>query len=125
MSVALASKTRPIDRHLGERLRTFRERRRMSLEELANRVSVTAGQLAAHEAGERMRPLVLYSIAETLHVPLAAFFHAAEPMAWPREELVEFPPIETAELLEAWRRLDEDARRKAFLIVRTLAGAEP
>jgi transcriptional regulator with XRE-family HTH domain len=124
LTATAVSKTRPIDRHLGERLRTFRARRGMSLEDLAGRVGVTAAQLAAHEAGERMRPQVLYSAARALSVPLAAFFDAAvEPLAWPRGELAKFPPIETAALLAAWRRLDEAARRKALLVVQTVAEA--
>jgi transcriptional regulator with XRE-family HTH domain len=50
---------RPIDRHVGERLRAIRERKALSLEELATLVGITAAQLAAHEAGARIRPEVL------------------------------------------------------------------
>jgi hypothetical protein len=71
-----------------------------------------------------MRPYVLYSIAQALSVPLAAFFAAAAPPERPRGELADFPPIETAQLLGIWRRLDEAARRKASRIVQTVAGAE-
>jgi hypothetical protein len=40
--------TRASDRHVGERLRTVRERRGMSIEGLGTQVGITADQLAAH-----------------------------------------------------------------------------
>jgi transcriptional regulator with XRE-family HTH domain len=117
---------RPIDKHVGERLRAIRERKGLSLEELGTQVGITADQLAAHEAGERIRPELLYAIARTLNVLIASFFtvEATEPPR-PRDELdelAEFPLFETARLLEVWRQLDEAAQRKALQVVRMIAG---
>jgi transcriptional regulator with XRE-family HTH domain len=118
---------RPIDRHVGERLRTIRERRGMSIDELATQVGITADQLAAHEAGEHLKPEVLYAIARSLRVLIAEFFIVIKPQAHPRErpmdELADFPPFETARLLGVWRQLDEAAQRKALRVIQMVAGS--
>jgi transcriptional regulator with XRE-family HTH domain len=110
---------RPIDRHVGERLRAIRERKALSLEE--------AAQLEAHEAGQRIRPEALYAIARALNVLIAEFFFAVtkpeeQPRHQPVDELADFPSIETARLLGIWRQLDEAAQRKALRHVRMVAG---
>ena len=98
----------------------------MSVEGLATEVGIMADQLAAHEAGEHIKPEMLYAIARALHVLIAEFFIVIKPQAQPREqpvdELAEFPLLETSRLLRAWRQLDEAAQRKALHIVRMVAG---
>ena len=122
LNVVLAGK-RPIDLHIGHRLRDLREQRLLSLETLAGNTDITAAQLAAHEAGERMPPQILYSLAQAMGVPLAAFFAVEAPECpSPKDELADFPPIETAELLRTLRRLDKAARQKALQVVRMVAG---
>ena len=114
---------RPIDRHVGERLRAIRERQGLSVEALATRVGIPAAQLAAHETGERIRPEALYAIARTLNVLIAEFFASTKTPERPKDELADFPPLETAALLRTLGRLDEAARRKALRIMQTVAGA--
>jgi transcriptional regulator with XRE-family HTH domain len=119
--MSLAPK-RPIDRHVGERVRALREHRRLSLEELASRVGVTPAQLGAYESGERMAPRTLYALAEALSVPLARFFIADQSLEQPvADELARFASPETTELLRAWQRLAVDARRRALVVVRAVA----
>jgi transcriptional regulator with XRE-family HTH domain len=114
---------RPIDRHVGERLRTLRERRGLSMQALADLTGIDAERLRAFEAGERIRPEVLYGLAGTLNVLIAAFFVGTEPpQVQPLDELAAFASPETAELLRAWRQLDENGRRKALLTVKAVAG---
>jgi transcriptional regulator with XRE-family HTH domain len=113
---------RPIDKHVGERLRTIRERRGLSLQALEDITNIDAAQLQAFEAGERMRPELLYGIAQSLGVLIAEFFSVTKPLEQPQDELAGFPPIETAELLRAWRQLDREARRRAVQVVQMIAG---
>ena len=113
---------RPIDRHVGEQLRAIRERQGLSVEALATRVGISAAQLAAHEAGERIKPEVLYAIARPLNVLIAAFFVGTQTPERLKDELADFPLMETAELLRTFGRLDEAARRKALRIVQMVAG---
>jgi transcriptional regulator with XRE-family HTH domain len=114
---------RPIDRHVGERLRAVRQSRGLSLTDLADRTGIDAERLRAFEAGERIRPEVLYAIARTLGVLVAAFFVGTEPpQVQPLDEMAAFASPETTELLQVWRRLDENGRRKALLTVKAVAG---
>jgi transcriptional regulator with XRE-family HTH domain len=114
---------RPIDRHVGERLRTIRERRGLSLQALAESTGIDAERLRVFEAGERIRPEVLYGLARTLNVLIAAFFVGTRPPeVQPLDELAAFASPETTELLQAWRRLNPAARHRAILAVQALAG---
>jgi transcriptional regulator with XRE-family HTH domain len=117
---------RPIDRHVGERLRAIRQSRHLSLAALSDSVGITEVQLAAHEAGERIKPEALYAIARTLNVLIAEFFVVTKlqerPQEQPVDELADFPPIETAALLRVWRRLDAEGRHRAVLAVQAVAG---
>jgi len=117
---------RPIDRHVGERLRTIRTSRQLSLQALADLTGIDAAQLRAFEAGERIRPEVLYGIARTLNVLIAEFFVGTEaPKEQPVDELAAFASPETTELLQAWRRLNAEARHRAVRVVQMIAGEQP
>jgi transcriptional regulator with XRE-family HTH domain len=114
---------RPIDRHVGERLRAIRERRGLSLQALADGTGIEVARLRAFETGERMRPEVLYGIARTLNVLIAEFFAVTTPPEQqPLDELAAFASPETAELLRAWQRLDPEARHRVITIVQAVAG---
>jgi transcriptional regulator with XRE-family HTH domain len=113
---------RPIDKHVGERLQTIRERKGLPIEELAAQLGIMADQLAAHEAGERIRPEMLYAIARTLNVLIAEFFVATKPQSELLDELAAFASQETTALLQAWRQLDPAAQRKALQVVQMIAG---
>jgi transcriptional regulator with XRE-family HTH domain len=117
---------RPIDRHVGVRLRTLRERRGLSLQVLADSTGIDAERLRAFEAGERIRPEVLYGLAGTLNVLIAAFFVGTKPPeVQPPDELAAFASPETTQLLQVWRRLDSAARHRAIMAVQALAGEQP
>jgi hypothetical protein len=89
-------------------------------------VGIDAAQLRAHETGERMPPHVLYTLAQALNVLVAEFFSAVtKPLDPPVPELAVFALPETAELLQAWRRLDPQARHRAILAVQAVAGEQP
>jgi transcriptional regulator with XRE-family HTH domain len=115
-------RNRPIDKHVGERLSAIRERKGLSLEDLATQVGITANQLAAHEAGERLKPEVLYGLARTLNVLIAEFSVGTKPEEQPLDALSAFASPETTALLQAWRQLDPAARRKALQVVQMVAG---
>jgi transcriptional regulator with XRE-family HTH domain len=126
MALALKGRStqvkRPIDRHVGERLRAIRQSRGLSLAALADGTGIDAERLRAFEAGERIRPEVLYGLARTLNVLVAEFFIAAQPPEQPLDELAAFASPETAELLQVWRRLGPEARHRAITIVQAVAG---
>jgi transcriptional regulator with XRE-family HTH domain len=113
---------RPIDEHVGERLRAIRERKGLSIEDLAAGVGITATQLEAHEAGERIKPEALYAIARTLNVLIAEFFVGTKPEEQPLDALSAFASPEKTALLRVWRQLDREARHRAILAVQAVAG---
>jgi hypothetical protein len=57
-----------------------------------------------------------------LNVLIAEFFASTKTAERLKDELADFPPMETAELLRTFGRLDEAARRKALRIVQMVAG---
>jgi transcriptional regulator with XRE-family HTH domain len=61
---------------VGQRIREERERRGMTLEQLANAVGVASrGQMSRYESGERgVDSMLLHRIAVALEVPMDAFF---------------------------------------------------
>lgn len=63
---------------VGQRIREERERREMTLEQLAEAVGVASrGQMSRFETGERtVDSVLLRRIAVTLNVPMDAFFDA-------------------------------------------------
>jgi transcriptional regulator with XRE-family HTH domain len=116
---------RPIDRHVGERLRAIRESRHLSLQAMADSMGIDVVRLRAFEAGERLKPEVLYGIAQALGVLIAEFFvatKAPEPQDPPVDELAAFESPETTALLQVWRRLEPVDRHRAILAVRAVAG---
>lgn len=66
---------RPIDIHIGRRVKTRRVMREMNRTKLAERLGLTYQQLRKHENGEnRISASRLWLIAQILDVPVAWFF---------------------------------------------------
>lgn len=66
--------------HLGDKLRDFRQQRRLSLRELAARADVSASLLSQIENGKaNPSVMVLHNIASALNVPLMYFFPSEQP----------------------------------------------
>jgi transcriptional regulator with XRE-family HTH domain len=115
---------RPIDRHIGKRLRAIRHSRQMSLETFADHVGLEVRLLRSYEAGERIKAEALCTLARALNVPIAGFFSAPTHRAQMLDELSAFASHETALLLQAWEQLDMEERHKALLAVQLVAGPE-
>lgn len=68
-----------VDKHIGSRLRYYRQLRRLSMSELARRVDLTFQQVQKYETGSnRISVSRLLAFAEILDVPVMAFFPVAE-----------------------------------------------
>jgi transcriptional regulator with XRE-family HTH domain len=64
-----------IDTHVGKRLRQRRIIRRLSQEELASRLGISAQQLHKYEVGQnRITAARLYQCAVALGVPVSSFY---------------------------------------------------
>jgi transcriptional regulator with XRE-family HTH domain len=71
---------RPVDRHVGARIKFLRRALGMSQTELAHRIGLTFQQVQKYEAAaNRVSASVLYEIAKVLGVPIADFFNGLPP----------------------------------------------
>jgi transcriptional regulator with XRE-family HTH domain len=130
---------RPVDVHVGRRLRERRTLLGMSQERLAELLGVTYQQVQKYERGaNRIGSSRLHDIARYLDVPVAWFFAGLDepesrvpglaegPAAFTFDAPApsQPPPRETAELVRAFTAIREpEVRRRLVDLVRTLAAA--
>jgi transcriptional regulator with XRE-family HTH domain len=105
------------DREVGLRVRTLRLSRRMSQNDLGERLGITFQQVQKYENGaNRIGAGRLQRIAEIFEVPVAALFGASR-----REGRGGVDPFEglrtpgAVQLLEAYGRIGDRVIRRAFL----------
>lgn len=61
---------------IGQRIREHREKKELSITELADRIGVSRSYLSRMETGERpIKTEILASISDTLGVPIEDFYH--------------------------------------------------
>jgi len=92
-----------VDRFVGGRVQLQRMMLRMSPEELATNVGITAGELASYEGGEkRLPPALLLSFSQILDVPVSFFFDGLEQFGTqPAETKLSSPGYATRQPLDA------------------------
>ena len=130
-------RSRPIDAHIGARLRLRRTLMGMSQEKLADAVNLTFQQIQKYEKGaNRIGASRLYQFSKILDVPPSYFFDSMP------DDLVEHPltggsgentnlkdPLtkrETLELVRAYYRITEPSvRKRIFELVKSLAEPIP
>lgn len=125
----------PIDIHVGQRLRLRRTLLGLSQEVLGEAVGITFQQLQKYERGaNRISASRLFNLSQVLGVPVSFFFEdmphlEGSSMDAPTGETQEFESMarrETLELVRAYYRIeDEHVRRRAFDLIKALAGGEP
>jgi transcriptional regulator with XRE-family HTH domain len=112
-----------IDEHVGNRLKVRRTLAGMSQTELGGRVGITFQQIQKYEKGvNRISAGHLFLFARTLDCSLADFFEGLDGE-------VDAVPLITSEqdarLLQAFARLDENAREAVFDFVQALQRPKP
>lgn len=110
-------KTDSYDREVGLRVRTLRLSRRMSQNDVGERLGITFQQIQKYENGaNRIGAGRLQRIAEIFEVPVAVLFGASR-----REGRAGVDPFEglrtpgALQLLEAYGRIGDRVIRRAFL----------
>jgi transcriptional regulator with XRE-family HTH domain len=127
-------RSRPVDAHIGSRLRLRRTLMGFSQEKLAEAVGLTFQQIQKYEKGaNRIGASRLYQFSQILDVPPSYFFDSMPPelidgssslpgfvgAAVPRDPLTK---RETLELVRAYYRITDPAvRRRLFDLVRSLS----
>jgi transcriptional regulator with XRE-family HTH domain len=108
----------PIDTLVATRLKQRRTYLGLSQPELAKRMGISFQQIQKYERAEnRISASRLYKAARVLDVDVNWFFDMdARPVTKP-----ETMPRDEQRILEAFRRLEDEQRKQALTIVRTLA----
>lgn len=121
----------PVDKHVGQRLRTRRSLMGMSQEKLANEVGITFQQIQKYERGvNRISSSRLYQFSKILSVPIDYFFEEIEKDKYSRgmsdNDQDAFHGIEgdkadimtrkeTIKLVREYYKLDSDKKRKSVI----------
>lgn len=128
----MASTPKPVDIHVGNRLRLRRTLLGMSQEKLGTALSLTFQQIQKYEKGaNRIGSSRLYEIGRILGVPVSYFFEGFEDENDPPPELEgvgrfdqsKLMDRETIELIRAYYSIDQaDVRHQVFELMKTLGG---
>ena len=124
-----SEENRPIDNHVGHRLRARRKELGLSQNRLAEAIGVTFQQIQKYERGaNRVVASRLYDLAAALDVPVSYFFAdpppaALEDSAPAREDPEDHPPHrETLDLVRAYYKIADERLRKKFVdLVKSVA----
>jgi transcriptional regulator with XRE-family HTH domain len=123
----------PIDRYVGDRVKTRRKGLRISQTKLGEALGVTFQQVQKYENGtNRIGASNLYKVSQALGVEVAYFFEGVEAAvrfyASPQAEIPEKDPMtdtESVRLAHDYFRIKDEGVRKQFgLLVKALARAE-
>ncbi len=129
----MSAPRRPVDMHVGSRIRLRRRLLGLSQTKLGDAVGLTFQQIQKYEIGaNRVAASRIYQLATALNVPVSFFFDAMSPDLIPEfpESPVEedrlpsdlFAQRDTLELLRDYHRITNATVRKKFLdMVRAMA----
>ncbi len=132
---------RPVDAHVGSRVRLRRTMLGMSQEKLGQAIGLTFQQVQKYERGtNRIGSSRLYELSKVLDVPVSFFFDDMSPEieasvgvrgpiytndAGPEYEADALAKRETLELVRAYYRIrSPKVRKRMFELTKTLAKAE-
>ena len=128
-NVKSSEETRPIDTHVGHKLRVRRKELGLSQNRLAEAIGVTFQQIQKYERGaNRVVASRLYDLAAALDVPVSYFFAdppaaALEDSAPARGDSQDHPQHrEVLDLVSAYYGIADDRLRKKFVdLVKSVA----
>jgi len=129
----MAANPKPVDVHVGGRIRLRRTLLGMSQEKLGKRIGLTFQQVQKYERGtNRVGASRLYFLAKTLNVPVSFFFDDMSDETAGRSprlnepgwsyELSPMNTPETREFVRAYHRIsDRIVRKRIYELVKTIA----
>ena len=121
---------KPVDAHVGKRVRHRRWMIGMTQQQLAATVGIKFQQIQKYETGmNRISASRLWDIAEALEVPVSFFFEGIESApATPGSEAANLPTDilsdkEALDLVRSYYAMPESHRRRLFELARVLSDA--
>ena len=125
------SRPRPIDVHVGSRIRLWRTLLGMSQERLGEALGLTFQQVQKYESGaNRVSASRLFDLSRVLDVPIGFFFDAIPDSLTSTYGAQSFPGDawtrrETLELLRAYYRISDPAvRKRVFDLIKAIGSIE-
>jgi transcriptional regulator with XRE-family HTH domain len=120
---ALQRSSKPVDRHVGNRVRILRAARGMTQAELAERIGLSAQQLQKYEIGvNRISASRLYDMARVLDADPNDFFDGFEAG---RASAPDRADIQSAHVAFWFKRIqDPSAQAHLYDLIRTMAATE-
>lgn len=103
---------------IGEKLRFFRLKNKMTLEEVGTRIGKTGSAISYYEAGKRVpAPDVLVKLCKLYNVSNVSVFYGD----------VELPPdaifsAEERQLVAMWRELSQEQQQALLVLIKGLTG---
>ncbi|MEL7543277.1 MAG: helix-turn-helix domain-containing protein [Pseudomonadota bacterium] len=130
------AKPHPIDKFVGEKVKHYRKRKKLTQTELGNELGLTFQQIQKYEKGSnRIGASRIFLLAKLLEVPVYKFFEGLElelnvanipGMAEPSSPYEESPTRleERNELLTAFNSVSDEATRKRIIDLVKVIGQE-
>jgi transcriptional regulator with XRE-family HTH domain len=117
---------KPLDAHIGQRIRQRRQLLNMSQSDVASRIGITFQQLQKYEVGSnRVSASRLWEIADILGVQVSYFFEGADRTDGAAEGVGEIPDLtldrDAIALLRAYFALPDSQRRPLLALARASA----
>ncbi|MDH3973227.1 MAG: helix-turn-helix domain-containing protein [Deltaproteobacteria bacterium] len=107
-------------RHIGEKIKERRRDLGITQERLAEKLDVSYQQIQRYEKGSNtLNTEKLQMLANCLHVPVGFFFE--EPPFLAGEEKPFYLPGEESQLLDLFRKIDEEDRKTILHIMKIAA----
>ncbi|ESQ14814.1 MAG: hypothetical protein N838_30995, partial [Thiohalocapsa sp. PB-PSB1] len=115
--------SKPVDRHVGQRVRVLRAARNMTQAELAQRIGLSAQQLQKYEIGvNRISASRLYDMARVLGADPNDFFEGFDSG---RMQAPEADDIESAHVAFWFKQIaDPEARARLYELIRSMASTD-
>ena len=115
--------SQPLDRYIGDRLRSRRQLLGMSQTQLAHAIGVSFQQVQKYEKGaNRIGSGLLYRLAELLEVPIAYFYEGYDTKMPSGSSGSEIIDRKTATLIRNFNELSPEHKEAVTELIRSLAG---
>lgn len=103
---------------IGEKLRFFRLKNKLTLEEVGARIGKTGSAISYYEAGKRMpAPDVLLQLCKLYNVANVSVFYGEVDL--PEDTIID---ADERQLLALWRELNTEHQQAIFLLIKGLNG---
>jgi len=108
----------PIDKHVGNKIKTARKLRKMTQTDLAQAIGISYQQVQKYEKGDnRVSASMMYMIAQAINIPMAYFYNGIERPN--KGGIDEFDSRELT-IIRKYRKMPPDKQNAVYRVVNSL-----